>query len=80
MNVKECREIKVGEYVRTKKYGIFKVIKLEKTIYGYSWGETDNSIIFSIGKDGSYEIKNDIIKHSKNLIDIIEVRRLCEWV
>lgn len=51
-------EIKVGEYVRTKKKGIFKVLTITKTAYGYLCGTTDNEHIstFTIGKGGSAEI------------------------
>ena len=73
--------IEVGEYVRTKKRGIFKVLSINKTAYGHLCGTTDNlnNGTFTIGKGGSSEIKNDIVKHSKNIIDLIEERRLCEW-
>jgi hypothetical protein len=50
-------DIKVGEYVRTKKGKIFK----------YGKGRA------YLGKD------NYITKHSFNLIDLLEVRRLCKW-
>lgn len=65
--------IEVGEYVRTKKRGIFKVLSLETTPYGYMVGTTDNDKFgtFTIGKGFSHEIKNDIVNHSKNIIDLI---------
>lgn len=68
-------EIKVGDYVRTKKKGIFKVLSKKKTAYGYLCGTTDNDNIptFTVCKGGSAEIKNDIVKHSSNIIDLIEV-------
>lgn len=67
--------IEAGEYVRTKKRGIFKVLSIRKTPYGYLCGTTDNlnNGTFTIGKGGTAEIKKDIIKHSKNIIDLIEV-------
>ena len=67
--------IEVGEYVRTKKKGIFKVLSIRKTPYGYYCGTVDNDNIrtFTIGKGGNAEIKNDILEHSKNIIDLIEV-------
>lgn len=67
-------EIQVGEFVRTKKKGIFKVLSIKRTPYGYYCGITDNDKIatFTIGKGGNAEIKNDILKHSFNLIDLIE--------
>lgn len=66
--------IEVGEYVRTKKKGIFKVLSIRKTPYGYYCGIVDNDNIrtFTIGKGGYAEIKNDIVNHSKNIIDLIE--------
>ena len=67
--------IEVGEYIRTKKKGIFKVLSIRKTPYGYYCGTVDNDNIrtFTIGKGGNAEIKKDIVKHSKNIIDLIEV-------
>lgn len=61
-------DISVGEYVRTDNGEIFKVIDVEK---------------------GSIKIKSQykewigiccIKKHSKQLKDLIEKRRLCEWL
>lgn len=72
-------EIKVGEYVRTKRQGISKIryINDNRPINKYS-GETnryDND-----GDEYFMPIKTtEITKHSKNIIDLIEVRRLCEW-
>ena len=68
-------KIEVEEYVRTKKKGIFKVLSIRQTPYGYYCGTVDNDKIktFTIGKGGNAEIKNDIVKHSKNIIDLIEV-------
>lgn len=68
-------EIKENDYIRTKKKGIFKVLSIKKTAYGYLCGTTDNDNIstFTIGKGGNAEIKNDIVKHSSNIIDLIEV-------
>lgn len=67
-------EIKVNEFIRTKKYGIFKVETIRKTPYGHLCGTTDNERVptFTIGKGGTAEIKNDIVKHSSNLIDLIQ--------
>jgi len=73
--------IEVGEYVRTKKKGIFKVLSIRKTPYGHYCGTVDNDNIrtFTIGKGGNAEIKNDIIKHSKNIIDLIEYGDLVKF-
>ena len=75
-------EIEAGEYVRTKKKGIFRILSKRQTPYGYYCGATDSDKhpTYTIGKGGTAEIKNDIVKHSKNIIDLIEVRRLCEWI
>lgn len=66
-------EIQVGEYVRTKKHGIFKVAEIHKTEYGYYVLSTDTFEAFTIGKGFSHEIKNDIVKHDFNIIKLIEV-------
>ena len=54
--------IEVGEYVRTKKDGICKLLNIEND---YMWcGYVDKP--FWLRKD-------NIVKHSKNIIDLIEV-------
>ena len=58
-------EIKEGEYVRTKDGHIFKTDKENKNIQ-------INEFI-NIGG------VRDIVKHSPNIIDLIEIRRLCKW-
>lgn len=74
-------DIKVGEYVRTKKYGIKKIEHL-----AVNPNITVNKYRYYIGldKDGDrcYGVlkTTDIIKHSPNIIELIEVRRLCEWL
>lgn len=64
------KKIKVGEYVRTKEHGIFKVLKFVKSSYGYYWGINDKRKAFSIGKGGNLEV--EIAKHSLNIIDLVE--------
>lgn len=59
--------IEVGEYVRTKK-GQIDIFK-----------ENDENYMFARCEKKTYW-KLDIVKHSKNIIDLIEVRRLREWV
>ena len=74
-------EIKVGEYVRTKDGFIFKILTKEECGYGYH-GMTDSSEKYSTytyGKGSRNDIKNKIENHSFNIIDLIEVRRLCEF-
>ncbi len=63
-------EIKVGEYVRTKEGYIDKIVIAENEDDMYA-GESNPQYL-----DYTSE---DIVKHSKNIIDLIEVRRLCEW-
>ena len=75
--------IEVGEYVRTKDGQIYKI---EDGTEFY-----EDSVNVGIGiipeVDGiwvdkehfTYIDKRQIVKHSKNIIDLIEVRRLCKW-
>lgn len=75
-------EIKVGEYVRTKNGLIGKVNKIEIAGSGVRFGGeflTDTIIQFNDGKVYERRCKrNQIIKYSKNLIDLIEVGDLLE--
>ena len=57
-------EIAVNEYIRTESGDIFIVDNEKKVIQGIKFLDVQ------YGK---------IIKHSKNIIDLIEERRLCEW-
>lgn len=70
-------EIKVGEYVRTKNGLIGKVNKIELKGSGTRFaGEylTDTIIQFNDGKVYERRVKdNYIVKHSKNIIDLIEL-------
>ncbi len=58
-------EIKVGEYCRTSAGKIFKCSEI---VLGYIPKDENKTMIV-----------NYIVKHSSNLIDIIEERRLCKW-
>ncbi len=64
-------DIEVGEYVRTKGQGIKQIdfIFENKTVnkYGYKCGSDWDGIWYS------YIKTTDIISHSKNIIDLIEV-------
>lgn len=70
-------EIKVGEYVRTKNGLIGKVNKIELAGSGVRFGGeylSETIIQFNDGKVYERRVKEkDIIKHSFNLIDLIEV-------
>ncbi len=57
-------KIEVGEYVRTYKGKIYKVTNVYTT--KITCGHTSLRYI-------------DIKSHSKNLLDLVEVRRLREW-
>lgn len=77
-------EIKVGEYVRTKNGLIGKVNKIElKGSETRFAGEylTDTIIQFNDGKVYERRVKdNYIVKHSKNIIDLIELGDIIEVV
>lgn len=69
-------EIKVGEYARINNdfrliaLGIGKVMRINQdTIYVKMRFELP--FAFKVG---------DIAKHSQNIIDLIEERRLCKWL
>lgn len=60
-------DIKVGELVRSKIGSIGKVTKIEDNKFLYE----NKTLITLIG---------NVTKHSFNLIDLLEVRRLCKWI
>lgn len=70
-------EIKVGEYIRTKNGRIGKVTKIVEANSGVRYaGEflTDEIIEMNDNTIYNRRIKRlDIVKHSKNIIDLIEV-------
>ena len=71
----EGRMIEVGDFVRTKDGYIFKILTKENTNYGYC-GITDSNTkytTYTYNKRSFNDIKNKIAKHSKNIIDLIEV-------
>lgn len=57
-------EIEVGEYVRTK---TGKIRKVKDTVAQYYITDRLNIL------DNNQFVKEDIVKHSKNIIDLIEV-------
>ena len=64
------KEIKVGDYVRTKR-GIAKVLEV-KTVQPKMYGKHD--VVYLIDKcPRMYISETAFIKHSKNIIDLIEV-------
>ena len=74
-------KIKVGEYVRTKDGVIFKILTKDKSDFGnHYYGITDNENYsnYTYGKGSHNDIKNKILKHSFNIIDLIEVGDIIE--
>ncbi len=68
--------IEVGEYIRTEKGEIDKVKEtckheafIKKFYRFYNMRMLEDE-----------EIEKTIVKHSKNIIDLIEVRRFSKWV
>ena len=59
--------IEAGEYVRTKNGKIDKVVS--NNYYLEKYIKTEKGFIFC----------KNIVKHSKQLIDLIEIRRYCKW-
>lgn len=80
-------EINVGEYVRTRK-GIVGRLRGQYTYKngGVEYPEPQEWVIDRFNNKKNYYVTNEadvdfdeIIKHSKNIIDLIEERRLCKW-
>ncbi len=67
-------DINDDEYIRTKNGTIAKVEDTEFDIKVNSFGQ----VLYEryVGREHWYEV---IVKHSSNIIDLIEVRRLCKW-
>lgn len=70
-------EIQIGEYVRTKKGVIAKVCAYQDltTYDDKNISATFHSFDTEKGSIADVEIE----KHSFNITDLIEERRLCEW-
>lgn len=74
-------EIKVGDWIRTNwgHIGKLKRIELDKNDKGLKWYVFDHKEFeINILKE-EYINKPYIVKYSPNIIDLIEVRRLCKW-
>lgn len=66
-------EIQVGEYVRTKKGNIGKVIDIDKRNYWIDrYIRKESGIPYEFLEKNNEQLKNNIVKHSKNIIDLIE--------
>ena len=71
-------ETEVGEWVRTDKGEIAKVTYVSKETLGETLGANEyRSIGFCNTEPYVY---GNIVKHGKQLIDLIEVRRYCKWI
>lgn len=81
--------IEVGNYVRTKQGYIAKVIFVEYAEIDKGHRELDictfdKPIYYEYG-EGYYNLYDDeefeerILNHSKNIMELVQVRRLCEW-
>lgn len=76
-------EIEVNEFVRTRNGIIRKITeKYQFNEYGRFWFSIKENKKTENCNEYSMDIINekDIVKHSNNIIDLIEERRLCEWV
>ena len=65
-------EVRVGEYVRTKNGFIRKIIEVYNSIV-----IVDKTILDCYTNTEAIS-KREIVKHSKNIIDLIQERRLCK--
>lgn len=61
-------EIKEGDYIRSNTGEIGRIIEIK-----------DNPDRFVVDDCGQIILKTNIVKHSPNIIDLIEERRLCKW-
>ena len=71
-------DIKVNDYIRTKDGIIARVTRYDDLML-----DCDRDV-FDLGNLAMMEIPVEyiqeyVMKHSKNIIDLIEVRRLCKW-
>ena len=74
-------EIRVGNYIRTNRGHIGKLKRIELDQYDtfLKWYIYDEKLFeINIVKE-TYINKPYIVKHSPNIIDLIEVRRLYQW-
>ena len=75
-------KIEIGEYVRTKDGRIAQIKNIDYEADIYRFDRTIYINDFGMKNDVLYNnemFKKVVAKHSKQLIDIIEVRRFCKW-
>lgn len=68
--------IEIGEYIRTNKGNIGKVIGI---FDGHYMAKYHIEFQGNIKTKRQYLSTKTIVKHSKNIIDLIEERRFCKW-
>lgn len=71
-------DIKVGEYIRTKDGIIAKTTRIDSLMVDCDRDVFDLEHLSMMEIPVEYT-KEYILKHSPNIIDLIEVRRLCKW-
>lgn len=64
-------EIEVGDYVRTRAGHFYKITRIDENGLIY-WNKIQCGWNIE-------QLKDIVVKHSKNIIDLIEKRRLCKW-
>ena len=73
------KEIKIGDYVRTDTGRIIKYEFLEKNDYEIVFGEKGKCFTFEDEEEFEIFINESIKTIQKNIIDLIEIRRLYKW-
>lgn len=71
MNKADRNEIEVNDYVRTRAGHIYKITNIDENGLIY-WNKIQCGW-------SEQQLEDIIVKHSKQLIDLVEVRRLCKW-
>ena len=74
-----CKKQKYGEYVRTDEGIIQKCTDIDNA-YIYADGILSYNFQGDVEIPNSYIEKTRIVKHSKNIIDLIKERRLCKQI
>lgn len=69
-------EIKVGEYIRTDKGNVGKIIEIR---LGKNIDTKEYQNIYKLDT-GLWTVRQYIVSHSTKLIAIIKKRRLCKWI
>ncbi len=76
-------KIEVGEYVRTKDGRIAQIKSIDHEAGIYRFDRIIYINDFGMKEDVLYNnemFKKLIVKHSKQLIDLIEIRGFCKWI